>query len=85
MISSPQPRLLIDKNVGTVDTSTGILAVGGSPTDITMMHVVTEEAAKSYSYSDRAKNILRKFSPFTMGTGTVDEVDTQEQTRWRLH
>ena len=54
-------------------------AIGYSPTYHTMMHGVTEKAATSSSFSERVKNPLRCFFPFTMGKGTVDEVDPQEE------
>ena len=42
------------------------------PTDNTMMHGVTEKPATSSSFSERVKNTLGNFFPFTMGTGTGD-------------
>ena len=33
----------------------------------------------SSSFSERVKNTLGNFFPFTMGTGTGDEVETQEE------
>ena len=61
------------------EISIEISAVGGLPTDNTMMHGVTEKAATSSSFSERVKNILGNFFPFTMGTVTGEEVDTQEK------
>ena len=52
-------------------------AAAGSPTDKTMMHGVTDKLVTSSSFSERVKNTLGNFFPFTMGTGTSDEVDTQ--------
>ena len=50
-----------------------------SPTDNTMMHGVKEKPATSYTFSERVKNTLGNFFPFTMGTGTSDEAETQEK------
>ena len=50
-----------------------------SPTDNTIMHGVTEKPATSSSFSERVKNFLVNFFPFTMGTGTGDEAETQEK------
>ena len=44
-----------------------------------MMHGVTDKTATSSSFPERLKNTLRYFFPFTMGTGTGDIVDTQEE------
>ena len=41
-----------------------------------MMHDVTEKPATSSSFSEREKNTLVNFFPFTMGTGTGDEAET---------
>ena len=43
------------------------------------MHGVTEKMATSSSFSERVKNTLGNFFPFTMGTGTGAEVVTQEE------
>ena len=51
----------------------------GSPTDNTMMHGVTQKAATSSSFSERVKETLGNFFPFTMGTGTGDEIDTKDE------
>ena len=37
------------------------------------------KAATCSSFSERVKNTLGNFFPFTMGTGTGDKVDTQEE------
>ena len=44
-----------------------------------MMHGVTEKPATSSSFSERVKNALGNFFPFTMGTRTDDEAETQEK------
>ena len=60
------------------DISTENVATTRSPTDNTMMHGVTEKPATSSSFSERVKNTLGNFFPFTMGAGTGDEAETQE-------
>ena len=55
--------------------------MGGSPTNDTMMHGVTEKAATSSLFSERVKNKLGNFFPFTMGTGTGDEPHTNEEDK----
>ena len=60
------------------DFSTENVATTRSPTDNTMMHGVTEKPATTSSFSERVKNTLGSFFPFTMGTGTGDEAETQE-------
>ena len=50
-------------------------AVGGSPTDSTMMHGETKKAATSSSFLEQVKNTLGNF----LGTGTGDEVDNKEE------
>ena len=54
-------------------------ATAGSPTENTMMHGVTKKSATSSSFSERVKNTLRNFFPLSLGTDTVDEVDTHEE------
>ena len=54
------------------DTSTENFASTRSPTDNTMMHDATEKPATSSSFSERVKNTLGNFFPFTMGTVTGD-------------
>ena len=61
------------------DISTDSAATAGSPTDKTMMHGVTKITATSSSFSEQVKSTLGKFFPFTMGLGTDDKVDTQEE------
>ena len=61
------------------DISTENVATTKSPTDNTMMHGVTEKPATSSSFSERVKNTLGNFFPFTMGTLTGDEAETQEE------
>ena len=61
------------------DISTENVATTRSPTDITMMHGVTEKPATFSSFSERVKNTLANLFPFTMGTGTGDEAETQEE------
>ena len=58
-------------------------SVGGSPTNDTMMHGVTEKAATSSLFSERVKNKLGNFFPFTVGTGTGDEPHTNEEDKSR--
>ena len=58
------------------DISTENVATTRSPTDNNMMHGATEKQATSSSFSERVKNTLGNFSPFTMGTGTGDEAET---------
>ena len=59
--------------------STENVATTRSPTDNTMMHGMTEKPATSSSFSERVKNILGNFFPFTMGTGTGDGAEAQEE------
>ena len=40
---------------------------------------VTKKPAMSSSFSERVKNTLGNFYPFTMGTGTDDEAETREK------
>ena len=61
------------------EISTENVATTRSLIDKTMMHGVTEKSATPSSFSKRAKNTLRNFFPFTMGSGTGDEAETQEQ------
>ena len=63
------------------DISTENVVTTRSPTDNTMMHGKTEKTAASSSFSERVKNILGNFFPFTMGTGTGDEAETQEEEK----
>ena len=59
------------------EISTENVATIRSPTDNTMMVGMTEKLATSSSFSERVKNTLGNFFPFTMGTGTGDEAKTQ--------
>ena len=61
------------------DISTENVATTRSPTDNSMVHGVTEKPATSSSFSERVKNTLRNFFPFTLGTCTGDKTDTQEK------
>ena len=54
------------------DISTENVTTTRSPTDNTMMVGVTEKPATSSSFSERV-------NPFTIGTGTGDEAETQEE------
>ena len=58
------------------DISTENVATTRSSTDNTMLHGVMEKPATSALFSERVKNTLGKFFPFTMGTGTGDEAET---------
>ena len=55
------------------DISTENVATTRSPTDNTMMHGMTKKPTTSSSFSERVRNTLRNFFPFTMGTGTGEE------------
>ena len=61
------------------DISTEKVATTRSPTDNTMMLGVTVKPATSSSFSERVKNFFGKFFPFTMGTRTGEEAETQEE------
>ena len=61
------------------DISTENEATTRSPTDNTMMHGVTEKTVTSSSFSERVRNTLENFVPFTMRTGTGERVQTQEE------
>ena len=63
------------------DISTENVATTRSPTDNNMMHGVTEKPATSSSFLERVKNTLGNFFPITMGTGTGDEAETQEEEK----
>ena len=54
-------------------------AAAGSPTENTMMRGVTDKVVTSSSFPERVENTLENFFPITMGTGTSDEVDIQEE------
>ena len=61
------------------DISTEIVATTRSPTDNTMMVGMAEKPTASSSFSERVKNSLGNFFPFTMKTGTGDKAETQEE------
>ena len=62
------------------EISTENVATTRSPTDNTMMLGVKEKPAASSSFSERVRNTIGNFFPFTMGTGTGDdEAETQEE------
>ena len=61
------------------DSSTENMATARSPTDHTMMHGVREKPATPSSFSERVKNTLGNFFPFTKGTGTEEAAETQEE------
>ena len=61
------------------DISAETVAITKSPTDKTMMHGLTEKRATSSSFSERVKKTLENFFPFTIGTGTGEEVETQKE------
>ena len=66
-------------DISTENAAAAAAAAAGTPTDNTLMHGMTEKAVRSSTFSERVKNVLGNFFPFTMGTGTGDEVDTQEK------
>ena len=47
-----------------------------------MMQGVTEKTATSSSFSEQVKKTLGNFFPFTLGTRTGDEVETQEEEEY---
>ena len=61
------------------DISTENVATTRLPTDNTMMLGVTKKPVTSSSFSQRVKNTFGNFFPFTMGTGTGDEGETQAE------
>ena len=64
------------------DISTENLATRRSPTDNTMMAGVTERQATSSSFSERVKNICGNIFPFTMGVGTGNDGESQEEEEY---
>ena len=67
-------------STGTLsDISTEIVATRRSPTDNIMMAGVTEKQATSSSFSERVKNLFGNIFPFTMGAGTGNERESQEE------
>ena len=61
------------------DISTENVATRRSPTDKTMMAGVAEKQATSSSFSERVKNTFGNIFPFTIGVGTGDEGEFQEE------
>ena len=61
------------------DISTEIVATRRSPTDNTMTAGVTEKQATSSSFSKRVKNTFGNIFPITMGVGTGNEGESQEE------
>ena len=61
------------------DISTEIVTTSRSPTDNTMMADVTEKQTTSSSFTERMKNTLGNIFPFTMGVGTGNEGESQEE------
>ena len=59
--------------------STEKVATTRSPSGNTKMHEVTEKTATSTSFSEQVKNTLGNFFPFTLGSGTGDEVETRKE------
>ena len=64
------------------DISTEIVATRRSPTDNTMMAGVTEKQTTSSSFSERMKNTFGNIFPFTMGVGTGNEGESQEEEEY---
>ena len=61
------------------DISTENVATRISPTDNTMMVGVTEKQAASSSFPERVWNTSGNIFPFTMGTSTGNEGESQEE------
>ena len=64
------------------DISTEMVATRRSPTDNTMMAGVTEKQTTSSSFSERMKNTFGNIFPFTMGVGTGNEGESQEEEEY---
>ena len=64
------------------DISTEIVATRRSPRDNTMMAGVTEKQTTSSSFSERMKNTFGNIFPFTMGVGTGNEGESQEEEEY---
>ena len=64
------------------DISTEIVATRRSPTDNTIMAGVTEKQTTSSSFSERMKNTFGNNFPFTMGVGTGNEGESQEEEEY---
>ena len=61
------------------DISNEIVATRRSPTENTMMAGVTEKQTTSSSFSERMKNTFGNIFPFTMGVGTGNEGESQDE------
>ena len=61
------------------DISTEIVATMRSPTDNTMMAGVMKKQTTPSSFSERMKNTFGNIIPFTMGVGTGNEGESQEE------
>ena len=61
------------------DISIEKVATRRSPTDNTMMAGGTEKQTTSSSFSERMRNTLGNMFPFTMGVGTGNEGESQEE------
>ena len=61
------------------DISIENVATKRSPTDNTMMAGVAEKQATPSSFSERVKNTFGNIFPFTIGVGTGDEGEFQEE------
>ena len=61
------------------DISTEIVATRRFPTDNTMMAGETEKQTTSSSFSEKMKNTFGNIFPFTMGVGTGNEIESQEE------
>ena len=64
------------------DISTETVASRRSPTDNTMMAGVTEKQTTSSSFSEGMKNTFGNIFPFTMGVGTGNEGESQEEEEY---
>ena len=64
------------------DISTEIVATRRSATDNTMMAGVTEKQTTSSSFSKRMKNTFGNIFHFTMGVGTRNEGESQEEEEY---
>ena len=64
------------------DIPTGIVATRRPPTYNTMMAGVTEKQTTSSSFSERMKNTFGNIFPFTMGVGTGNEGESQEEEEY---
>ena len=62
--------------------STEIVATRRSPTDNTMIAGVTEKQTTSSSFSERMKNTFGNLFPFTIGVGTGNEGESQDEEEY---